>query len=278
MADPKRIAELERVAAECRIDILNMLATSGSGHPGGSLSIIDILVALFFEEMKLDPANPLDDKRDRFVLSKGHAVPALYAVFARRGFLQTQELATLRRTGSRLQGHPDRVLLPLVEASTGSLGQGLSIAQGLALGMKQLRRNSRVFCAIGDGETQEGQIWEAALSAPKFKLNNLVVFIDANNGQIDGYVQDVMDLRPLAEKWRAFRWAVQEINGHDMGDILDTLSLARQESERPTLIIARTVKGKGVSFMENNIGWHGTAPSREQADHAIAEIRKKVAP
>ncbi len=271
--DAGLVEKLKAVAAECRVDILEMLEKAKSGHPGGSLSLIDILVALFFHEMKTDPKRPDWEDRDRLILSKGHGVPALYATLVQRGSIERKELATLRQVDSRLQGHPDRVAFPWAEASTGSLGQGLSIAQGIALGFKLGKKASRVFCVIGDGETQEGQIWEAAMSAPKFKLNNLIAFTDNNNGQIDGHVEDVMDLRPLADKWRAFRWAVHEIDGHDFGQILEALDQARKETQKPTMIVARTVKGKGVSFMENNIGWHGVAPNAEQLQKAIAEIR-----
>ena len=273
MADAQVIGKLKQFAAECRVDILEMLTKAKSGHPGGSLSVIDIIVALFEAEMKSDPVRPDWEDRDRLILSKGHSVPALYAVLAQRGSIPKSELGTLRQINSRLQGHPDRVAFPWAEASTGSLGQGLSIAQGIAMGFKLAGKSSRVYCVMGDGETQEGQVWEAAMSAPKFKLNNLVVFTDNNNGQIDGHVDEVMDLRPLAEKWRAFRWAVHEIDGHDFGQILGALDKARKETEKPTMIIARTVKGKGVSFMENNIGWHGVAPNDEQLKKAIAEIR-----
>lgn len=272
MSDTQTEEKLRRIATECRTDILRMLETAGSGHPGGSLSAIDIIVTLFFSEMKTDPKNPYWEDRDRFILSKGHAVPALYAVLAKQGSIPHEELSTLRRINSRLQGHPDRVILPWVEASTGSLGQGLSIAQGVAMGLKLQDRDARVFCLIGDGESQEGQIWETAMSAPKFKLNNLVVFLDNNNGQIDGHVEEVMDLRPIADKWKAFRWAVQEIDGHDIGQILKALEKCKSEKERPSLIVARTVKGKGVSFMENNIKWHGVAPNKEELKKALEEI------
>lgn len=276
MPDPILTSRLERIATECRIDIIRMLERAGCGHPGGSLSAIDMLVTLFFHEMKMDPKNPHWEERDRFVLSKGHVVPALYAVLAHKEAISREELWTLRQVGSRLQGHPDRVLFPWVEASTGSLGQGLSIAQGMALGLRCQGKNSRVFCMIGDGESQEGQIWEAAMSAGKFTLNNLVVFLDNNNGQIDGYVEDIMDIRPIADKWRAFHWATHEIDGHDFPQIVRALEKARQEKERPTMIVARTVKGKGVSFMENNIHWHGVAPNKEEAERAIAEISQKL--
>jgi transketolase len=273
MADASILEKLKRIAADCRVDILTMLEKAKSGHPGGSLSVIDIVVALYFHEMKQDPKRPDWDERDRFILSKGHGVPAMYAALVQQGSIPREELATLRQINSRLQGHPDRVAFPWAEASTGSLGQGLSIGQGLALGFKLDKKPNRVFCVFGDGETQEGQIWETALSAPKFKLNNLVCFTDNNNGQIDGKVTEVMDLEPLADKWRAFRWAVHEIDGHDFTQILGALDKARNETEKPTMIVAHTVKGKGVSFMENNIGWHGVTPNAEQTRQAVAEIR-----
>ena len=273
MQTPEQLATL---ADEMRILILDMITEAKSGHPGGSLSAIDLITALWFSEMKgVDPKN-LSPDRDRFILSKGHAVPALYAVLAKKGFFPIEELKTLRRTGSRIQGHPDRVRMPILEASTGSLGQGLSVAQGLAMGLKTDGKAARVFCLLGDGEIQEGQIWEAAMSAPKFGLSNLVAILDANGGQIDGPTEEVMPLEPLADKWEAFGWNVIEINGHDMTEILDAL---RTKSDSPTLILARTVKGKGVSFMEGKAEWHGSAPKPEQFEKAKAEIlaRKKGA-
>lgn len=276
MVDTALIQRLQTTANECRISIISMLEKAGSGHPGTSLSCIDILVTLFFHEMKWDPKNPAWEDRDRFVLSKGHGVPALYAVLAKAGVIPTEELDTLRRTGARLQGHPDRVKMPVVEASTGSLGQGLSIAQGIALALKHQKRSARSFCVIGDGECQEGQIWEAVMSAPKFKLNNLVVFLDNNNGQIDGHVTEVMDINPIPEKFRAFKWAVHDVNGHDFEQLVGALEAARQETEKPTMIVCRTVKGKGVSFMENNVKWHGVAPNKEEAAKALEELRGKV--
>ncbi len=277
MPNTQLIQSLEAAATENRIKIISMLERAKSGHPGTSLSAIDIITALFFHEMKWDPKNPAWEDRDRFVLSKGHGVPALYAALAQKGAIPEAELTTLRQTNSRIQGHPDRVKLPVMEASTGSLGQGLSIAQGIAMGLKQRKSSARAFCMLGDGECQEGQVWEAALSAPKFKLNNLIVFLDNNNGQIDGHVTEVMDLNPLADKWRAFRWAVQEIDGHDFSQILGALDQAKLETERPTMIVAKTVKGKGVSFMENNIKWHGVAPNADEAKKAIAELEAKRA-
>ena len=272
---PKRLTsnELESIALKCRVQILRMLEKAQSGHPGGSLSAIDLIVALFFHEMQSDPINPYWEDRDRFVLSKGHGVPALYAVLAQRGSIPEEELSTLRRINSRIQGHPDRVLLPFVEASTGSLGQGLSIAQGIALALKIQNKKSRVFCLMGDGETQEGQVWETAMSAPKFHLNNLIAMIDSNNGQIDGHVKEVMDLEPILDKWRSFNWAVYEINGHSFPEIISTFEKIRKEESKPSLIVARTVKGKGVSFMENKISWHGVAPSPEELVQALNELQ-----
>lgn len=271
--------ELTRTANELREWIIEMLCEAKSGHPGGSLSAIDLLVGLWFGEMRgVESASRLEPVRDHFVLSKGHGVPALYAILAKKGFIQKDELKTLRRTGSLLQGHPDRVRMPIVEASTGSLGQGLSVAQGMALGYRADGLSSRVFCLLGDGEIQEGQIWEAAMSAAKFRLSNLCAILDANNGQIDGTVSEVMSIEPLADKWRAFGWHVIDIPGHDMEKILgayrEFTTLQESGASRPVLIIARTVKGKGVSFMENKIEWHGVAPKADEAKRAIEEIRK----
>jgi transketolase len=272
--------ELSTLANELRVEIIDMLLEAKSGHPGGSLSAIDLITALWFAEMRGVEPGRLSESRDRFVLSKGHAVPALYAVLAKKGFIPHEELKTLRKTGSRLQGHPDRVRMPIVEASTGSLGQGLSVAQGLALGLKLEKKPSRVYCLLGDGEIQEGQVWEAAMSAPKFELSNLVAIIDNNNGQIDGSVDQVMPIEPLVDKWRAFGWHVIDINGHDMEQIVHAFKEARTLHEggevKPVMIIARTVKGKGVSFMEHQIGWHGVAPKAAEAAKAKEEILKII--
>lgn len=273
--------ELALLAQEFRIQIIEMLTEAKSGHPGGSLSAIDLLTALWFGEMKgVDSANSLGADRDRFILSKGHGVPALYAILAKKGFIEEEELMTLRKTGSRLQGHPDRVRMPIVEASTGSLGQGLSVAQGIAMGNQLDGKKGRVFCLLGDGEIQEGQVWESALSAPKFGLSNLCAILDANNGQIDGPVSEVMPLEPIRAKWESFGWEVVEIDGHDMEAIRAAYSkfarAAAAGSKKPFFIIARTVKGKGVSFMENNIGWHGVCPKPEERDRAITEIKAKI--
>lgn len=274
------IQELVKLSNEMRVWIIDMLAEAKSGHPGGSLSAIDVITALWFSEMRgVESPSQIKEDRDRFVLSKGHAVPALYAVLTKKGWIDVDELKTLRKTGSRLQGHPDRSRLPIVEASTGSLGQGLSVAQGLALGLKLDGKTSRVYCMLGDGETQEGQIWEAAMSASKFKLSNLCVILDNNNGQIDGPVSQVMPLEPIADKWRAFGWHVIDIDGHDMSRIVEALSEARTRQEKgatqPVLILARTVKGKGVTFMEHKIDWHGVAPKPEEAKKAIEEINQR---
>lgn len=269
--------KLETVAQELRISIIEMLANAKSGHPGGSLSAVEILTMLFFHEMRGISSYGHSKDRDRFILSKGHAVPALYAVFAKLGFIPSEELKTLRQLGSRLQGHPDRARLPIVEASTGSLGQGLSVAQGIALGLQIEHAPHSVFCLLGDGEIQEGQIWEAALSAPKFGLSNLCAILDANNGQIDGHVSEVMPLEPIADKWKAFGWNVIEVDGHNFLHLANAFSQFRQEqkqSKKPTFVVARTVKGKGVSFMENQIKWHGIAPSADEAKKAIEEIKK----
>ncbi|MBS1963635.1 MAG: transketolase [Bdellovibrionales bacterium] len=274
--------ELAVLAQEFRIPIIEMLTEAKSGHPGGSLSMIDLLTALWFGEMKgVDSAKSLDADRDHFILSKGHGVPALYAILAKKGFIEEKELMTLRKTGSRLQGHPDRVRLPIVEASTGSLGQGLSVAQGMAMGLKLDGKKGRVFCVLGDGEIQEGQVWEAALSAPKFGLSNLCAILDANGGQIDGPVSEVMPLEPLKQKWESFGWKVVEIDGHNMDAILGAYAEFRKHhdsgAKQPFFILARTVKGKGVSFMENQIGWHGVVPKPEERDRAIGEIKTKLA-
>ena len=272
--DSAEIARLKEISGRMRVAIIEMLTKAASGHPGGSLSAIDIITALYFSRMRHDPKRPDWPERDRFVLSKGHGVPALYAVMAEAGYFDRKELMTLRERGSRLQGHPVNTLLPGIEAPTGSLGQGLSVAQGMALASKMDGNRFRVFCLIGDGESQEGQIWEAAMSAPKFGLDNLTVFLDFNHGQIDGTVEDVMNIGPVEDKWRAFNWNVLRIDGHDFSQILGAIDQARATSGRPTMIVADTVKGKGVSFMEHQIAWHGVAPNREQAEKALQELRE----
>jgi len=266
--------ELQRISNELRIDIIKAISNAKSGHPGGSLSAIDILVYLFFNEIKRTKENALDPNRDRFVLSKGHGVPALYAVFARLGLITYDELMNLRVLGSRTQGHPSYTDLPFVESSTGSLGQGLSVAIGIALAGKIDKKNYNVFCMIGDGEIQEGQIWEALLSAPKFKLDNLCVILDYNKSQIDGYVRDVMDIEPINEKLMAFNWNVIEINGHNFDEIEKAINKFKSTKEKPTFIVAHTIKGKGVSFMEDNVEWHGKAPNAKETELALMELQK----
>ena len=273
MADTK----LEAIARACRVQIIRMLTHAGSGHPGGSLSVIDLLTAIVIGRLRHDPKRPNWADRDRIVLSKGHAVPALYTTMARAGYFPESQLITLRKLGSPLQGHPDRVALPCIEAATGSLGQGLSIALGMALGLKLAKSPARVYCILGDGEVQEGQVWEAAMAAPKLgqpnsPVDNLTVIVDYNKIQLDDFVTKILDLEPLVAKWQAFGWPVQEIDGHDLAQIDKALDQAEANHGRPSLIVAHTVKGKGVSFMENNPEWHGKSPKPEEAVAAIREI------
>lgn len=254
-----------------------MLTHAGSGHPGGSLSVIDILTTLFFARLRHDPRRPDWPDRDRLVLSKGHCVPALYSVLSKAGYFPESQLPTLRKLGSPLQGHPDRIMLPAIEAATGSLGQGLSMALGMALGLRLDGRPSRVYCVMGDGEIQEGQVWEAAMAAPKLgqpdhPLDNLCAILDYNKIQLDDFVKKVLDLEPVLEKWKAFGWPVIEIDGHDLARIDQALDQAEAIRGRPALIVAHTVKGKSVSFMENNPEWHGKAPKPGEAIRAIREI------
>ncbi|MBI1962361.1 MAG: transketolase [Candidatus Rokubacteria bacterium] len=269
-------ARLPAIARECRVQIIRMLTHAGSGHPGGSLSVIDVLTALYFGRLRHDPKRPDWPDRDRVVLSKGHAVPALYTVMARAGYFPESQLVTLRKLGSPLQGHPDRTALPGIEAATGSLGQGLSISLGLALGLRMRKSPARVYCILGDGETQEGQVWEAAMSAPKLGqpahgLDNLTVILDYNKIQLDNFVAKVLDLEPVLAKWRAFGWAVIEIDGHDFDQIDKALDQA-EATVGPVIVVAHTVKGKGVSFMENDPEWHGKSPKPAEAVTAIREI------
>ena len=268
----KDVSFLKEKAKEIRRSIVSMITEAKSGHPGGSLSATDILTALYFSEMNIDPANPKMEGRDRFVLSKGHAAPAIYATLAERGYFSKDELMTLRKFGSRLQGHPDMKKLPGIEISTGSLGQGLSVANGMALNAKMFNENYRTYVILGDGEVQEGQIWEAAMTAAHYKLNNLCAFLDNNNLQIDGKVSEIMGVEPLDKKWEAFGWNVIKIDGHDFEQILSALDKARECKDKPTMIIAKTIKGKGVSFMENVCGFHGVAPTLEELERALAEL------
>ena len=265
----KELQRLKGIARDIRVLVIKMLVEAGSGHPGGSLSAADIVTALYFHKMNHDPK---DLNRDRFVLSKGHAVPVLYAAFVKAGYLEEAEVMTLRKINSRIQGHPDHVRLPLLETSAGSLGIGLSMAQGMALASKINGKKFTSYCMLGDGEIQEGQIWEAAMSAPKFQLDNLVGILDYNGGQIDGPTRDIMDIEPIADKWRAFNWHVMTIDGHNISEIIMALNEADYVKGKPVMIIANTVKGKGVSFMENVIDWHGRAPTVSEGKKAIEEI------
>lgn len=268
------MTELERRANEMRSDIVSMIAEAGSGHPGGSLSSADILTALYFGGvLEHDPARPDWDERDRFILAKGHAAPALYAVLAQAGYFPREELLTLRKLGTRLQGHPDSNLVPGVEVSTGSLGQGLSVAAGIAAGLKLDGKTQSVFALLGDGECQEGQVWEAAMFAAHRGLDNLVAIVDRNCLQIDGNTADVCDPGDLAAKFSAFGWTAVEVDGHDIPALAAALAAAKADrAAKPHALIARTVKGKGVSFMENQAGWHGKAPNAEQTEAALAEL------
>jgi transketolase len=271
--EQQRIAWLENKAREIRIHIIKMTAAAGSGHPGGSLSAADIVTVLYFHLLRIDPQRPSWPDRDRFVLSKGHAAPLLYAALAERGFFPVGELLTLRKLGSRLQGHPDMKSLPGVEMSTGSLGQGLSMGNGMALAARLDGRDYRVFVLLGDGENQEGMVWEAAMAAAHYRLDNVTAFLDHNGLQIDGPVTEVMSPEPVADKWRAFGWDVQVIDGHNIAQIIEAIEIARQVKGKPQMIVAETIKGKGVSFMENQVDWHGRAPKPEEAEKALAELR-----
>ena len=263
---------LAKHACHIRMGVIEGTHSAKCGHPGGSLDIAEVLAYLYFVEMKVDPKDPKNPDRDRLVLSKGHAAPALYSVLANRGFFPVDELKTLRHIGSRLQGHPNMNLTPGVDMSTGSLGQGVSTAAGMALGAKRLGNGVRVYTLLGDGEIEEGQVWEAMMFASHYKLDNLLVFVDNNNLQIDGAVSDVMSPYPIDEKFAAFGLFVQTVDGHDFDAIDAAVKRAEQEKGRPSAIVLKTVKGKGVSFMENQVGWHGKAPNEEQYRTAMEEL------
>jgi transketolase len=265
--------ELKITARRLRQDVVRMIHEAGSGHPGGALSVLDILVLLYYKVMKIDPANYLAPERDRLVLSKGHACPALYAVLADRGFFPAHFLSELRQIDSPLQGHPDMRKTPGVEISTGSLGQGLSAANGMALAARLDNSTRRVYVILGDGECQEGQVWEAAMSAAHYRLDNLTAFLDFNGLQIDGWLRDVKSIQPLKEKWKSFGWQVLEADGHDYKALLEAVNRSYANRGSPTMIIAHTVKGKGVSFMENQIDWHGRAPNKAEFEKAMLELQ-----
>ena len=265
--------ELQKMANEVRKGILTAVHSAKAGHPGGSLSAADIYTYLYFEEMNIDPKNPNKEDRDRFVLSKGHTAPGLYSTLANRGYFPVEDLKTLRKLGSYLQGHPC-IHIPGVDMSSGSLGQGISAAVGMALGAKVQGKGNRVYCLVGDGEAEEGQVWEAAMFAGHRKLDNLCVILDYNGLQIDGKLEDVCSAEPFEDKFKAFRFHVIEINAHDFDEIRAAFKEARETKCQPTVIIAHSVKGKGVSFMENNCGWHGKAPNDEEYAIAMADLEK----
>lgn len=263
---------LEKTAYKIRRHALEAVYSASSGHPGGSLSIADILSVLYFDEMRIDPNNPKDENRDRFVLSKGHCAPALYGALAERGFFPVDDIKTFRHIGSYLQGHPDMKGVPGVDMSTGSLGQGVCAANGMAYAAKLDKKDYRVYSILGDGELEEGQVWEAAMFAPHYKLDNITIFIDFNGLQIDGNISDVMSPLPIDEKFKAFGWNVIMIDAHNYDEIKNAIKAAKAFKGKPTAVIAKSVKGKGVSFMENEASWHGAAPNTEQYEQAIAEI------
>lgn len=267
------IKSLEERTKVIRRHVIRMLAKAGSGHPGSSLSTVDLLVALFYNKLKHNPQQPSWPDRDRFVMSKGHGCPALYAVLAEMGYFGIDKLDTLRQFGSILQGHPCMKTTPGIEISGGSLGQGLSVGLGIALAAKLDKKDYRTYVMLGDGEIEEGQVWEAAMAASHYKADNLCAIIDQNGLQIDGFIHEIMSSYPIPDKWRGFGWHVIEINGHDYKAISSAYDEAEKIKGRPTVIVAKTIKGKGVSFMENQVDWHGKAPSKEEAERALAELK-----
>ena len=273
----KDVNELQNYACKIRQGVIEEVYCAQSGHPGGSLSIAEILAVLYFNQMNIDEKNPKAKERDRLVLSKGHTSPALYSTLALRGFFDTKELKNFRNINSNLQGHPDMKNIPGVDASTGSLGQGLSIANGMALASKQDSEGIRVYCICGDGEIEEGQIWEAAMTSSHYKLDNLCLIVDNNNLQIDGAVSDVMNIYPIDEKFKSFGFEVINVDGHNIPELISAFEQAKKVKGKPTVIIAKTIKGKGVSFMENKVEWHGRAPKEEEYKQAIEELSKKYA-
>lgn len=274
MVNRPNIDELKDIARNIRIDILKMLTEAGSGHTGGSLSSVEIFVSLFWYKLRHRPKEPDWPQRDRFILSKGHGCPTFYAVLANRGFFPKEEILTLRKLGTRLQGHPQRGL-PGIEAASGSLGQGLSIANGIALACRIDKGSYRVYCLIGDGETNEGQIWEAAMTAAHYKLDNLCAIVDYNKFQIDGRTCHIKELEPILDKWRSFGWNTIEVDGHDLNQLMDALDKAENIKNAPSVIIAHTIKGKGVSFIEENNKYHGIAPTKEELERALKELERR---
>lgn len=265
---------LIEISNDLRKDIIETIYCAGSGHPGGSLSIIDIITYLYFEKMNVDPQNPKMENRDKLILSKGHAAPAQYAALAKKGFFDKSELKNLRKLGSILQGHPDVKKCPGIEVSTGSLGQGFSNACGIAIGNKLDNKDSKVYVILGDGEIQEGIVWEAAMSASQFKLDNLVAIIDRNGIQLDGRTEEIMNVERLKDRWESFGWNVVECNGNDFDEISEAFNILENSKGKPSVIIAETIKGKGVSFMEDNVAWHGAAPNEEQRKIALEELSR----
>ncbi len=270
------VSELKKIANDVRIGIIKEVYNAQSGHPGGALSVADILTVLYFNEMNIDEKNPDMQNRDRLVLSKGHASPALYSVLANKGFFSKEELKTFRKIDSNLQGHPDKNKVKGVDMTTGSLGQGLSAANGMALAGKLDKLNYRVYCILGDGELEEGQVWEAAMTSHHYKLDNLCVIVDNNNLQIDGKVEEVMNIYPIADKFKSFGFETIQIDGHNITQIIEAFGKAKKVKDRPTAIIAKTVKGKGVSYMENQAGWHGKAPNEDEYKRAINELKNLI--
>jgi len=272
MRKTSNVEELQQIAKQVRREIVEMITHAGSGHPGGSLSAVEIVVTLFFDVLRHDPSNPQWPQRDRFILSKGHAAPVLYSVLAECGYTPKDQLNTLRKLGSIYQGHPDRRFIPALEASTGSLGEGLSIGIGMSLAAKLDGSPSRTYVVLGDGEIQEGQIWEAAMFGGDKHVDNLVAIVDYNRIQLDGFVDEIMPLEPLGDKWRAFNWHVIELDGHNIAALQAAFAEAERTKSKPTAIIAHTIKGKGVSFMENNPKFHGVAPTQEEMEKALLEL------
>ncbi|MEI6186314.1 MAG: transketolase [Dehalococcoidia bacterium] len=264
--------DLQGIARKLRRHVISMISAAGSGHPGGSLSAADIVTALYFRVMRHDPANPHWPDRDRFILSKGHAAPVLYAALAECGYFPLEWMTTLRQTGACLQGHTDSMLTPGVDMSAGSLGQGLSVGIGMALAARLDKKAYRTYVLLGDGECQEGQVWEAAMFAPNYNLDNLTAIVDYNGLQLDGYTRQIMDLEPFVDKWRSFKWEVLQVDGHDIEQVIDALQKASQVKGKPVVIVASTIKGKGVSFMENNVDWHGKAPGKAETEIALREL------